>query len=102
MELNNDNYASELVNTSRGLLLFYKKLCPHCLNMKKVIAKFVSQNEAVDNYQIDSEECPKAMQNLRVERVPTILFLKLGKIAFRKEGLINVRELRDRFQKVCS
>lgn len=94
-DLTDTDVDQNISSTSSGVVLFHKKLCPHCLNMKKVIDKFTSsQGNNVDVFFIDSEENPNAMQSLEVERVPTLLIIKNGKICARKTGLMNPRELK--------
>ena len=31
------DYKDRLAATEKGVLLFFKKLCPHCKNMEKVL-----------------------------------------------------------------
>ena len=93
-ELNDTNFEEFIKETQGGLLLFYKKLCPHCLNMKKVIEK-VANTQGLDTsiMFIDSEQNSKSMGILNVELVPTILIIKQGKVKTKKTGLMNPREL---------
>ena len=81
-----------------GILFFYKKLCPNCKAMEKVIQKFLSANAHVTYLRIDSEECPEAMKAFDTERVPTICLLQHGQIAAKKVGLMNLREMIDFYQ----
>jgi thioredoxin 1 len=76
-----------------GLLLFYKKLCPNCKALEKVIQKFLAANENVTYLRIDSEESPEAMKAFHTERVPTMVVLRDGKVVARKVGLMNLREM---------
>ena len=93
--INDADYEKHLSATAAGIILFHKKLCPHCLNMKKVIDKFSAAfNGEVAVMYIDSEENEKAMQALEVERVPTILVIKQGKVSAKKTGLMNPKELK--------
>jgi thioredoxin 1 len=81
-----------------GILLFYKKLCPNCKALEKVIEKFLLANAHVPFMRIDSEECPEAMKAFDTERVPTICVLRDGQIASKKVGLMNLREMTDFYQ----
>ncbi|OGP72201.1 MAG: hypothetical protein A2Z73_06070 [Deltaproteobacteria bacterium RBG_13_60_28] len=81
-----------------GILLFYKKLCPNCKALEKVIQKFLAANAHVACMRIDSEECPEAMKAFDTERVPTICVLRDGQIAAKKVGLMNLREMIDFYQ----
>ena len=89
------DFEQHLAGTAAGIILFHKKLCPHCLNMKKVIDKFTAAYKGeVAVMHIDSEENEKAMQALEVERVPTLLVIKQGKVSAKKTGLMNPKELK--------
>ena len=81
-----------------GILLFYKKICPNCKALEKVIGKFLLANARVQYMRIDSEECPGAMKAFDTERVPTIFLLRDGQIVAKKVGLMNLREMTDFYQ----
>ncbi len=82
------------IKDATGLVFLYKKLCPHCKALRTVIEKFVAAAEGnVPVMQIDSEENPKAMATMEVEKVPCVLIVKNGDIVARKVGLMNLREL---------
>jgi thioredoxin 1 len=81
-----------------GILLFYKKLCPNCKAIEKVIQKFLSANADLTYVRIDSEECPEAMKAFDTDRVPTIYLLRDGQVVAKKVGLMNVREMIDFYQ----
>lgn len=82
-------------NTTNGIVLFHKKLCPHCLNMRKVVDKFAKgHNQEFDLLLINSEENENAMKAMEVQRVPTLLIIKNGKVCEKKGGLMNPRELK--------
>lgn len=102
-DLTDAGYAEHIAEVERGILLFHKKLCPHCLNMMKVIEKFVAATQdAVSVMYIDSEDNPGAMRELSVQRVPTLFVIKAGKVAATKVGLMNPRELGELYRTVSS
>lgn len=90
--VNDLDYKAKLASTN-GIILFYKNLCPNCKALEKVIDKFIAANTDVQYIRVDSEECPGVMSEFNVERVPTILILKAGRILGRKVGLMNLREM---------
>ncbi len=92
-QLDDSNYKSTLPGIEGGIVLFFKKLCPHCKNIEKMLEKFSNIVTGLSFYSIDSEENPDAMQGCEVERVPTILVVKKGRIVARKTGLLNPREM---------
>ena len=92
--LTDADYEAKLARAT-GVLLFYKKLCPNCKALEKMLEKFFAANPDVKYMRIDSEECPAAMKAFTTERVPTICVLRDGQVVARKVGLMNLREMTD-------
>ncbi|MHB1131783.1 MAG: thioredoxin family protein [Chloroflexota bacterium] len=90
--LTDSDFRTHLAQSS-GVLMFFKKLCPNCKALEKMLDKFFVANPDVNYLRIDSEECPEAMKEFGVERVPTLYVLKDGKVLSKKVGLMNVREM---------
>lgn len=88
-----DNDYQETLEKANGILLFFKKLCPNCKALEKMLEKFFIANSDVCYYRIDSEESLMAMESLDVKRVPTICIIKDGKVVSKKVGLMNLREM---------
>ena len=99
MELNDTNFEIETAKITQGILLFYKKTCPHCLNMRRVIEKFKAKTSGVIDIFVDCEDNPIAMKMMEVEQVPTLLIIKNGISVASKTGLMNPRELDDMYHK---
>lgn len=98
--LDDNNYNAVLNDCQAGVVLFYKKLCPHCKNMEKVLEKFSAQAQGISLFSIDMEENPAATQAREAQRAPTILVVKNGAVAGQKAGLMNPREMLA-FYKAC-
>lgn len=90
--INDSNYRENL-DQATAVVLFYKKLCPNCKALEKMLDKFFAANPEVEYRRIDSEECPEAMKAYDVSLAPTLLILKEGNVAARKVGLMNLREM---------
>jgi thioredoxin 1 len=88
-----DANRGEQLAHATGVVLFFKKLCPNCKALEKMLEKFYAANPSIPRWRVDSEECPETMKTFSVERVPTILILKEGEVAARKVGLMNLREM---------
>ena len=95
--LTDTDFQTRLAQVS-GVLLFYKKLCPNCKALERMLEKFFTANPEVGYLRIDSEECPEAMKAFNTERVPTIYVLRQGQVVARKVGLMNLREMTDFYQ----
>lgn len=92
INLTDVNYLDYLKNIAGGIILFHRKMCPHCLNMQKVLEKLSAKRSDISIIHIDSEENPQAMALLDVERVPTLVIIKDGNAAGKHVGLMNPRE----------
>ena len=93
------DYKDRLAATEKGVLLFFKKLCPHCKNMEKVREKFGAAKPGIALYGIDIEENAAAAAALGAERPPTIFVIKGGEVKASKVGLMNPREMAAFFEK---
>ena len=87
------DYKDRLAATQNGVLLFFKKLCPHCKNMEKVLEKFGAAKSGIALYGIDIEE------NDAAAAAPTIFVIKGGEVKASKVGLMNPREMAAFFEK---
>ena len=90
------DYKDRLAATQNGVLLFFKKLCPHCKNM---LEKFGAAKPGIALYGIDIEENAAAAAALGAERPPTIFVIKGGEVKASKVGLMNPREMAAFFEK---
>jgi thioredoxin 1 len=75
------------------LLLVYKKICPHCKELKTVIEKCLPAYPDLAVAGIDSEENLSVLKDLGVSKVPTVLIYKDGVPAARRAGVTNPSEL---------
>lgn len=76
-----------------GIVLFHKKLCPHCKVIGTVLEKVKAQMPNLNLASVDSEEQPDLMAQVGVERVPTVVVVKGGQVKAKKTGVMNPREM---------
>lgn len=67
-QLTESTYSNSIETTDSGVIICYKKLCPHCKNMEKVLEKFSKMETDVSFFSLDSEEDSMATKALGVER----------------------------------
>ncbi len=91
--INSAELAAYIGAANDSIVFFHKELCPHCKNMEKVLGKFSAKVAGVEILGIDSSEASLQMEQYGVERVPSLLFVKDGKVAHVKTGLLNPKEL---------
>jgi thioredoxin 1 len=94
------DYKPVFAETSAGVCLFFKKLCPHCLNMEKVLEKFSARMPDVRLYAMDAEENPEAAREYGAQRAPTLVVIKDGKAAAVRAGLMNPKEMLALYEQV--
>ena len=82
---------NEFINNSEGIIIFHKKLCPHCKIMGTVLEK-ISAQLPIALASVDSEEQTDLMAAAGVERVPTLVVVKGGEIKARFTGIMNPKE----------
>ena len=90
-----DTNDSEKLMDANGVLMFYKKLCPACKALNKMLEKFFAANPDIQFMKIDSEECPEAVKSFEVAIIPTLFILKEGKVSAKKAGLMNLKAMTD-------
>ena len=61
----------EWIKFHDGIVLFHKKLCPHCKVMRTVLGKTTAERPDIQLASVDSEEQPDLMACCSVERVPS-------------------------------
>ena len=59
------DYKDRLAATQNGVLLFFKKLCPHCKNMEKVLEKFGAAKPGIALYGIEVKASKVGLMNPR-------------------------------------
>jgi thioredoxin-like negative regulator of GroEL len=66
--------------------------------MEPIINEFIASNKNVTLLKIDGGVHTDLMKQLKVEGIPTLLFLKNGAELWRKDGVVEKEELNSMFQ----
>ena len=85
-------------NSHDGIVIFHKKICPHCKIMGTVLDKMNAIAPAAVA-SVDFEEEPELKARMNVERVPTLFAIKGGEVRARFVGIMNPRETAAWYQK---
>lgn len=80
------------IASHEGIVIFHKKLCPHCKVMRTVLNKVQAQMPGIALAAVDSEEQPGLLKEAGVEGVPTLCAVKGGQVRGRQAGVFNPRE----------
>jgi len=81
-----------------GIVIFHKKVCPHCKIMGTVLDK-MQLILPTACAAVDFEEEPELKALMDVERVPTLFAIKGGEARARFVGIMNPRETAEWFKK---
>lgn len=92
-----DTQLKEAVAQGLSIVLFYKDRCPYCNAMKKILTKFSGMPAARDReihyFQLNREECPEAVADLDVGRIPSLYIFRNGEKVAEKSGDVTYRQL---------
>lgn len=94
------DFVTRLADTKAGVMLFQKKLCPHCKNMEKALERFTVLAPEAELYSVDLEENPDLAAQYGAQRAPTLLVVRNGIVTGCKAGLMNPREILAFYQSV--
>lgn len=91
--INDANFREKINNAAAGLLFCYKKLCPYCGTTRAALEKFGSSMPTLTYLSLDIEENPEAGNALEIERAPTMLVIKNGKIERARAGTMRPADI---------
>lgn len=94
-----ESTVDEYIADRDCIILFFKKICPHCKVLMTVLQKCMAQSPNLQIAGIDSEEQAALMERFGAERVPTVIAIKKGEAKAKKVGVMNPREMMDFFAK---
>ena len=81
-----------------ALVEFYAGWCPKCAMMEDVVAQFAAENAgAVRVYRIDADQSEELMESYGLNRVPTFLSFRGGKVKGAVTGVVTKKELEGLF-----
>lgn len=84
----------EKLKDKNVIIDFYATWCPPCKTVSKNLKKFEKMKPSnVEIYKIDIDEQRELMKEYNVRSIPTILFVKNGKVVSSKVGIQGVEEL---------
>lgn len=93
------NTFDAYVADNDGIIIFHKKLCPHCKIMGTVLDKVQAKLPTLKLAAVDSENELDLKEQCGAERVPTLVVHKGGKLGARFVGIMNPAETLAFYQK---
>lgn len=86
--LKNENFH-DLVKEGTFLVDFYADWCGPC----KMLAPILEQIESIEIIKINTDEHPELAQEFQVMSIPTLAYLKNGKILFKEIGFRSKEQI---------
>ena len=78
IDLNDDNFESELAQADLAIVDFYASWCGPCLMFAPIFKAMSKQIEGVGFYKLDSENSPKARGSVQIPGLPYFAIYKNG------------------------
>lgn len=69
--------------------------CPPCRAMEPVLQQFLEKHKDVQLVKVDGGKDQEVMEAISAKKLPTFVFYKNGKEQWRKEGIMEAKELED-------
>ena len=96
IELNNDNFES-ITNNGVSLVDFWAPWCGPCKMLNPIIEKLVDEFEGKANIcKVNTDEENDLASKFGIRSVPTIIFMKNGKVVAQMIGVTSEQVLRDK------
>lgn len=98
-ELTERNYKDK-ISGKNVLLDFHSPYWGACKVLGKNLTKYnASQNDGVVIYKVDAYEKQTIAKEFNVVAVPTLIYLKNGKVVAKKIGISSVKEIKSNVKK---
>ena len=95
INLNSNNFNEEISNTDQLILIdFFANWCGPCKMLSPVISQIAEEySNSVKVCKVNVDENQELAQKYNVESIPTLIFLKEGKVLQRSVGFCTKSEL---------
>jgi thioredoxin 1 len=102
IHVNDASFETEVSNSDKPVLIdFSAEWCPPCRALSPVLDEIAAENsERFKITKVDVEESPDLATSFKVRSLPTLLFVKDGKLLDQQIGLISKREIVKRLEAI--
>ena len=88
-ELNDINFKETIAKKEIIVVDFWAAWCGPCQMFGSIFDNFAKENKDVFCVKVNVDESPKTSQEYGVMSIPTILFIKNGKVVKKQVGVIS-------------
>jgi thioredoxin 1 len=103
IQVTNATFEAEVSRSDKPVLIdFWATWCGPCRALSPVLDEIAAENpERFKIAKIDVDESPELAASFRVRSVPTLLFVKDGKLRDQQIGAISKREIVKRLEAIA-
>lgn len=85
-----------IINSSNAVLVdFYAEWCVPCKDVTPVLKEVKKDMSHVKIVKVDVDKNPFIATHYKINRLPTLIFFKKGKLLWTGEGVFDAEELKD-------
>lgn len=98
---NDTNFETYLKEQSALIVDFWSPTCQPCIQMEPGLKKIATDyNGKVKVLKVNVNDCPKTSSRFFVRGLPTLLFIKDGRVQQQMVGTVSARQIEQILQKV--
>jgi thioredoxin 1 len=103
VHVNDASFETEVSKSDKPVLIdFSAEWCPPCRALSPVLDEIAAENpERFKITKVDVEESPALATSFKVRSLPTLLFVKDGKLLDQQIGAISKREIVKRLEAIA-
>ena len=94
IKINKENFASEVLNSNKPVLLdFYADWCGPCRMVGPIVSEIANDRNDVKVGKINVDEQPELATQFQIDAIPALIVFKGGKAAAQTVGLQPIENL---------
>ena len=94
IKINKENFASEVLNSDKPVLLdFYADWCGPCRMVGPIVSEISDERSDVKVGKINVDEQPELAAQFQVMSIPMLVVIKNGKLANQAVGYISKEQI---------
>ncbi|MCP4354736.1 MAG: thioredoxin [Proteobacteria bacterium] len=101
LEVNDDNFEAEVINSDKPVLIdFWAPWCGPCRAIAPIIDELAKVYDQIKFVKCNVDDNPVTPGKYEVQAIPTLLFIKDGKVADSITGMVAKNKLEETIKKL--